>query len=356
VLKSIDVLVGLIVVVLALSMAVTVITQAVTSALNSRGRHLRRGLTDLLQQIDPQLKTELSDAVSTAVLSHPLVSGSNLPFDFGDGNWWRRWLGGARLGNVVQREEFTKLLLGLAVDQSSTLKADARDALKNALARNGIADPDATLKGIRAAALQLEKSSPSLSNTERQTAAILQAAESDLVGKIHSWFDQTMDRTSQRFTASTRAITFAGAFLVAFGLQVDTVYLFNRLSADDVLRDKLVKDAMSLPTIQEQPNAGSTTGGQPSTANTTQSILNSQYRDFLSEAGVVSLPTWTSWTAFKAGFTGRSLGGILVTAFLLTLGAPFWYGALRNLLQLRSVLAAKDDEQRNDRQKNDAPG
>src|SRR5213075_2485888 len=95
------------------------ITQAITSALNSRGRHLRRGLTDLLAQIDPALNAELSERVATAVLTHPLVSGSNLPFDWGDANWWRRWLGGSRLGNIVQREEFTKLLIALAAGGSS---------------------------------------------------------------------------------------------------------------------------------------------------------------------------------------------------------------------------------------------
>jgi hypothetical protein len=355
VLKSIDVLIGLIVVLLALSMAVTVITQAITSVLNSRGRHLRRGLTDLLEQIDPALNKELSERVATAVLTHPLVSGSNLPFDWGDGNWWRRWLGGSRLGNVVQREEFTKLLMGLAAGGSSnTLAAETKEALKGALARNGIADPDATLQGIRSLTLLLEKSSPALSNTARQTAAILQAAESDLVGKIHAWFDQTMDRTSQRFTASTRAITFVGAFVVAFGLQVDTVSLFNRLSADDVLRDKLVKDAMSLPAIQTEGNPSSALDRQQSAGDTTQTIANRQYRHFLSEAGIISLPTWTGWRDWIRGFDGRSLGGILMTSLLLSLGAPFWYGMLRNLLQLRSVLAAKDDEQRNDRQRSDS--
>jgi hypothetical protein len=346
VLKSIDVLISLVVILLALSMAVTMLTQAVTSALNSRGRHLRRGLMDLLRQLDPTLTEKLTESVATAVLTHPLVSGSNLPFDWGNGNWWRRWLGGARLGNVVQREEFTKLLLLLATDGSpNTLAAQARETLKGALARNGISDPEATLKGIRSVALQLEKSSPALSNAARQAAAILQVAESDLVGKINGWFDQTMDRTSQRFTASTRAITFVGAFIVAVGLQVDTVSLFNRLSADDVLREKLVKDALSLPAIQTETNPSS---------DTMRTALNSQYRQFLSEAGVVSLPLWTSWANWKAGLDSRSLGGILVTALLLSLGAPFWYGALRNLVQLRSVLAAKDDEQRNDRQKSDS--
>ena len=71
-------------------------------------------------------------------------------------------------------------------------------------------------------ALQFERTAPGLSSMARQNAAILVAAPNDFVAKIHNWFDQTMDRTSQRFTASTRVITFAGAFLVAFGLQVDT--------------------------------------------------------------------------------------------------------------------------------------
>jgi hypothetical protein len=46
----------------------------------------------------------------------------------------------------------------------------------------------------------------------------------------------------------------------------------------------------------------------------------------------------------------QKLPGILLSAMLLSLGAPFWYNALKNLLKLRSSLADKDDEQRNDRQ------
>ena len=78
---------------------------------------------------------------------------------------------------------------------------------------------------------------PEISHVVRQNVAILQQAESDFVAKINNWFDQRMDRTSQRFTASTRAITFAGAFIVAIGLQVDALSLVNRLSADDKLRE-----------------------------------------------------------------------------------------------------------------------
>ena len=50
-----------------------------------------------------------------------------------------------------------------------------------------------------------------------------------------------------------------------------------------------------------------------------------------------------------------SFFGVMITALLLSLGAPFWYGALGKLLQLRSVLAVKDDAQRLERQSSESP-
>ena len=345
-LKSLDVVIGLTVVLVALSMAVTVITQAVTTVINSRGRHLRRGLTDLLQQLDPALTEKLSKAVATEILTHPLVSGSSAPFSL------RRITGGARLGNVVHREEFTKLLMAAAAGQGrEQLSADAVAALSQALANNGVADPKETLQKIRSTALQLERSSPQLSNVVRQNIAILQAAESDLVAKINNWFDQTMDRTSQRFTASTRLITFAGAFLVAFGLQVDTPNLVNRFSADEALRDAFVEEAQALyRDHQELQQAEQQGRGLP--APTSPDEVGRKYRAFLATNGVISLPTTAGW---RAGFANTSFFGMLVTALLLSLGAPFWYGALGKLLQLRSALAVKDDAQRLGRQLNAPP-
>jgi hypothetical protein len=47
---------------------------------------------------------------------------------------------------------------------------------------------------------------------------------------------------------------------------------------------------------------------------------------------------------------------VLLSAVLLSFGAPFWYNALKNLLQLRSILAQKDDQQRSQRQNPDSMG
>src|SRR4051812_27041633 len=179
--KSLDVLIGLAVIMLALSMAVTMLTQFLTTAFNSRGRHLRRGLADLLGQLDPTLRKQVADEVATAVLTHPLVSNT---------------FGG--LGSVVHREEFTKLLLHLADGSSSSLKSDTRQILVQALQANGIKDPVATLSNVRTAAMQLESTSPQLGADTRQALALLQEAKSDLIGKVNNWFDQTMDRVAMR--------------------------------------------------------------------------------------------------------------------------------------------------------------
>ena len=349
-LKSIDVLIGLTVIMLALSMTVTVVTQFVTAAINSRGRYLKRGLVDLLTQLDPGLEEKVASSVATAVLKNPLVNAT--------------W---GRLGSVVHREEFTKLLLHLASSQSKDdLGASARAALTTALKNNGIEDPDAALKGIRAAALELESASPELTASVRQSRAVLQSTKSELVAKINGWFDQTMDRVAQRFTAQTRSIVFIGGVLVACTLQVDTVLLVNRLSVDDKLRDAFVAQAKErathkaaveeAPTKQEPDPAQteSTPSAQGQPAKPAQSPategekIDREYLAFLADNGLITVPR--SFGEWKRRWKDVSWVGVAITALLLSLGAPFWYEALSRILQLRSALAEKDDQQRAARQ------
>jgi hypothetical protein len=330
-LKSLDVLIGLTVVMLALSMAVTLLTQFVTTIVNSRGRHLRRGLVDLLGQIDPTLKEEIARKIAESVLTHPLISNTS-----------------RRLGSVVHREEFVKLALDLAGGNS--LEHGARNALNAALKKNGIADPEATLKQIRTITLELEAADPHVALNIRQTIAILRAAQTDFVAKVNGWFDQTMDRVSQRFTGSTRAITFGAALLVAVVLQVDTIGLVNRLSADDTLRRAFVEQAMARQAasarsavVPQTPSTGSQAGERAS-GTVPPAVIDRQYLAFLADNGL--LTTARSWDEWWARWGGINVFGVLVTGLLLSLGAPFWYTALSRLLQLRSVLADSDDKER----------
>jgi hypothetical protein len=319
--KSLDVLIGLSVIMLALGMAVTLITQFVTTVLNTRGRNLRRGLAGLLAQLDPALTDELARTVAGAVLTHPLVSTAT-----------------GRLGTVVHREEFTKLLLGLAGNRS-TLDEAAKKALVSALENNDVKDPAETLAKIRALSLRLEAADPGLAASVRETLAMVGAAPTDLVAKVHNWFDQTMDRVSQRFTASTRAITFVGAVVVAFAFQVDTISLVNRLAADDALREAFVSQGVSMDADVIAERASEAADEQ---------AIERQYLAFMREHGLLNVPA--SFDEWRARWRETNVPGVLLTSLLLSLGAPFWYSALKKMLQLRSVLAANDDEQRAARQ------
>jgi hypothetical protein len=271
-LKSLDTIISLTAVMLVASMAVTVLTEVYTALRNTRGVHLREGLIDLLRQIDPNFRDHIMREIAGKILSHPLIRDSS-----------------GRLGALVHRDEFTRLLLELAAGSGpQAISTEAKLALTRTLAANGIADPEAALKTIRDLALEFEESHPTIAAHVRRDLAILQGAKSDLVARINSSFDQTIDRISSRFTLTTRQVSFAASFIVALVLQLDSI--------------ALIRNVISPGTLQ------------------------------------------------PAHFPG-----MVLSTLLLSLGAPFWFETLKNLLRLRSSIATKDDEQRTNRAKSGAP-
>lgn len=309
-LKYIDVLIGLAVVMVAASMSVTVLTQAATNLWKSRGKELKRGIMDLLQQINPDFAPNITDAIATAVLTHPLIRE-----------------GQKDLGTVIHREELTKLLLELAtVDTPQKLDDAVRIPLKDALTKNGIANPEQTIKNIRMTALQLEQEHPELASNVRHGMAIVQEAKSEFVAKLNGWFDQTIDRVSSRFTFHARYVTLLNACIVALFLQLDTIAILNRLAVDDTLRAATVEQAKVLVAQNQDP----------------------KYAELLKQNPLLWIPqTAGDWAQH---WNWNHLPGLIVTMLLLNLGAPFWFNALKNLLQLRSLVAQKDDAQRIERQ------
>jgi hypothetical protein len=332
VLKTIDVLIGLSVVMLLMSMIITVITQFVTTVLNSRGKHLLAGISQILRQIDPRLEETLAKEIATAVLSHPLVRDAS-----------------GKLGSIIHREELTKLLLELASgDSSQTIGTRAKQALQQSLVATGLAKEGTQgeieeqirgiVKNIGALALQLELTHPELTNNARARFAILQQANSEFVAKVNLWFDQTIDRVADRFTQYTRYITFGSGLLLALVIQLDTAALVSRLASDDTLRNSLVQQAQTMQ----------------SPANSDLKLNGSEMQNIhdLMTNNIVGVPSgWSDWThRWSKDNAPMKILGILLSAVLLSLGAPFWYNALQNLLRMRSLLAAKDDQQRQERQ------
>ena len=315
--KTLDILIGATTVILVFSMAVTVVTQAITAFFGRRGKHLLAGLSDLLQQLGIDDRA-CAEEVSAAVLSHPLIAGAN-----------------QRLGSVIQREEFTKLLLDLATDTGAAkLKPETKGLLVKMLQNNGVADPGAMLKQIRQIAVQIEAANPALANDVRQTMAILRASTSDYVARINAWFDQSMDRVSERFTRYTHVITILIATIVVLVVQLDTIAVIDRLSIDDKFRDAFVAQA-----VTDYSNDAKAEEAQ----SPEKKVSPKSYYNMLDKSGLISMPSG-NWLYQMSDI--RKYPGMLLSILLISLGAPFWYNVLKDLIGLRSSLAKKDDVQR----------
>ena len=189
----------------------------------------------------PVLTDEVASAVAGAVLNHPMIAKAPV-------NKVLQLLPPLRdrKGEVIEREELIRVLLELAANEGAdagTLPAPCRDILRSVLRWNGIPLPAQTLSGIRDRAQRLEHDNPSLAAHVRQAQAIIHAAQSDFVGKINNWFDQTMLRVTQRYSAYARVVTIASAAVVAIAVQMDSLDLLRRLSVDSALREALLWEA-----------------------------------------------------------------------------------------------------------------
>lgn len=197
-----------------------------------------------------------------------------------------------KAGTVIQREELTRILLELAAGNEpggKSLDEYARGTLKRTLETNGIADPAQVLANIHLLGLKLEALRPEWPAAARHGMAIATEAPGMFASRIHACFDETMDRVTQRFARHTHAVAAGIALIVAAGLQLDAFDLLRRANAYAIV------------------------------------------------------PVDWNWSWDK-------IPGIALSAILLSLGAPFWYNALKDLVGLRPVLARKEQAYREQRQ------
>jgi hypothetical protein len=339
-LDSLDALIGFSTVMLIFSLAATAIIQTLISITQLRGWHLLGGLMSLLRQIDPRLSRWDAWRLSWAVVRHPMLSRTPL-----------------QLGNVVQREELVHLLLGYAAGSEPRQLEDClRQRLNAILTANGITDPAGILRDVRMTALHLEGSQPDLAAHLRHSMAIIAEAATEFVAKINFWFDTTMDRVSEVFVSHVRILTALVALVLAFSVQLDAFALIRHLMVDKKLRSELVSQAATLTT---RPGLRDSLP-QPVTAaldSAALAALTTSLQDLrgLEAKGLISLPQWRKSAKGepRRPAPGNAVG-ILLSAILIGLGAPFWFSALRSLLNLRSTVAEKEDAQQAQRAKDES--
>ncbi len=387
-LHYLDVMIGFAFTMLVISLAVTAMVQAVPIYLrNLKGESLQRGLSDLLVRLLPGLESQATIIVDR-ILRDPLLS----PPRSGILTGLMRLVPAAKplprsRSGVVQREEFVRLLLDFMAQDDQADEPDvlrtARARLKAALADLGLADPKGLLLTIRTKNAELELQHPDWSSSQRASKAILEAflagPGKDFMAKLVGWYDQTIDRVEAAYTARVRSWTAMFSLALVLVLHLDTFALMARLNADSALRDKLVSSAVS---AMEQGQFAPPPAGAP--ANETQAMTCARrhlmpdlpsavtaaattaktprldaYADCMGLAEATKLEL-VSWPQDKQAWLDRwktggvplllQLLGMSLSISLLSLGAPFWYATLSNLIKLRSTMSQKDEAARVERQ------
>jgi hypothetical protein len=329
------------------------------------------------------------------VMNDPSVCPANMR----TADWYTRLVDTSATVSANSLEQITaqRAVDPQAMQVSLHTVVEALDApIRQVLTNAGVQQADRTAEQLRDAVEMRLRAT--IADT-RQTAADLKA-----------WFNMIMDRTTESFVAWTRSITIAVSIVFCLMLQVDALEILEQLSTDKELRAKLVAQVEptleQAEGIIAPPNGANALGTQaiknlhdklkadPKTAGDAKLIENvpadldtqekgemwlkqavtdpakqasiiKQYKDqftALNEqqgAKVAAQETWiadqiskTQLTLFKDALCWkrycewRHWLGMIVAAFFLGLGAPFWFNTLRNLANLRPILASRVQPER----------
>jgi len=137
--------------------------------------------------------------------------------------------------------------------------------------------------------------------------------------KLEEWFDDSMDRVSGAFKRWSQVALVVIALTLTIATNASATRVAATLWNQSAVRDAVVQAAKN---VSSDKNAKDPKGIE-GTADTVNSLKS------------LGLPVgWKNWNS-EAGTVGTVFGW-LITALLVMLGAPFWYGLLTKLVSLRS--------------------
>jgi hypothetical protein len=386
-------------VMLLLSMIITVVVQAISALLDLRGQNLVWGLANLFQQISQKARepgkgiglfgmNNAAQELAKAVTAHSAITSTPK--------------GGVYKAKAIRPDELIMVLQQLNIEKATNGLSTAARSLLESLLTN---DVPGTIDNTE----DMQKLSAEFSKRFPMHSTMLQDALNDIAGKttqiaagVDKWFHTVMDRASDRFVRNTRFWTIVGAAVLAFGFQVNSIEIYRHIANDSAVRSKLVANADTIvqqaqktltplgtteldklpdnPNLKQQSAAVKTAlakapphTGMVNCAQGKEWLSQSDVKD---DSAVLSEFNKACTAAEGTQLKGLSpelakinsqlaaadlnvinqfslalrspaeFGGEFVTLLLLSLGAPFWFNALRQLSNLKPSVSNKVADER----------
>lgn len=302
-LQMLDVVIGMAFVYLLLSLICSAICELIEAKLKCRAKDLERGIRELLKDEKGEWAKKIYE--------HPLVYG-------------------------LFKGEY---------DPTKKSKKNGRERVKPdlpsyipprnfALALMDVVSPSTAGSGSTPSLKPLQEAIESLPPYLKQALRPLVNTAGDDIDKarenIEAWYNSAMDRVAGWYKRHTQWILLILAFVVTVAANVDTLAIVDSLSRDSVLRAAVVAQA------------------QEAVKESDQTVGNLDEK-FLS-AKQFGLPMGWSHIEFKQpnftfkGFCGlvfSHIVGWIITAFAISLGAPFWFDILNMFMVARSTIKGK---------------
>lgn len=350
--ETLEVAIGMAFMFLSVSLICTAAKEWLEGVFKWRAMDLERALRTLLDDADGTMTAEL--------LQHPLLyslfAGRYDPAQLrnswltpGEGSKHMRLSHRRNLPSYIPACQFAVALLdsvarGPAPPPAPATPADTSDAPHPG---------PLTVEALRQSAMGLASA-----HVQRAVLAALDHSDGDLAlarVNIERWFNATMERASGWYKRRTQAVLFMLGFAIAVVMNFDALHVMQRLTADKAFREVVVKEA-----------AGAASPGESASAVQSERILNAKqalervdmpigWRMRVQPAApaapieLSALPVPRQLCAShdaapceRAQWLGADwlgvLCGWLLTAFAVTLGAPFWFDVLSKFMTIRSTL------------------
>ena len=292
----VDIAIGLVLMYLVLSLMGTVVNEFISTTVGLRASTLKNALQKLLDD----------QTLRSAFYQHGMIDGT-------------KQATGVDHPSYISGESFALAIVG-SIDPNNPLPGF--DEAKAAVGKM----PDSNIKDVLLA--QLAKANGSLDKFRLGVA---------------NYFDGAMDRVSGTYKRYLKWISLGVGFLIVIALNADSIKVGAALWKDASLRAQMVETAQTVLTdTTTQLTKG--TSQKPTSISERLTTLDDDIRPLpigmtAADVGYVLSLSEVKSVFTKAGFWAllTKLFGLVITAFAISLGAPFWFDMLSKLMNVRGA-------------------
>jgi hypothetical protein len=310
-----DVAAGIVLIYVVLSMLCSALKEGIEGWLKTRAAYLDRGIREILSDIN-------GNDLTAALYKHPLINS----LFFGDysktqvaekPHFFSR---GHGLPSYIPSRNFALALLDVVARGPSDINIPPASP-----------SPLPSLQDLRTRVSHM--ANPCV--RDALTVAIDTAGNDFAVAvrNVEAWYDSVMDRVSGKYKRASQSILLILGFAVAAGFNINTLAIADYLYANPPQRAAIFAQAEA--TAKEGAEGLATIDKLNDTVAAMKLPIG--WSACARPANCSDASPETLWEGYLA-----PLLGWMLTAFAISLGAPFWFDVLNKVMMLRSTLKPRE--------------